>query len=43
MPWDRVKDRDVRFGIDTAQKKAARKGIEGVKIHDDADVWWKEK
>ncbi|KAM3071895.1 hypothetical protein ACMFMG_009743 [Clarireedia jacksonii] len=42
VPWDMVKDRDARFGVDTKQKKEARKGIETPEIHEDADSWWKK-
>jgi hypothetical protein len=43
VPWDKVKDRDDRYGVDTKQKKEKRKGIEGVEIHEDADSCWKGK
>jgi len=43
VPWDKVKERDERFGVSTKEKREARKGIEGVEIHEDADVCWKEK
>lgn len=43
VPWDKVKDRDERYGIDTSNKREARKGIKGVDIHEDADGCWKEK
>jgi len=41
VPWDKVKDRDERYGVDTMQKREMRKGIEGVEIHGDADSCWK--
>lgn len=42
MPWDKVKDRDERFGVETARKKELRRGIEPVEIHEDADGCWKK-
>jgi hypothetical protein len=42
VPWDKVKDRDERNGVETSRKKEARKGIEGVEIHEDADSCWEE-
>jgi hypothetical protein len=42
VPWDKVKDRDERYGVETSRKKEARKGIEGVEIHEDADSCWEE-
>ena len=41
MPWEKVKDRDERYGVETSRKKEARKEIEGVKIHGGADSYWK--
>jgi hypothetical protein len=41
VPWEKVKDRDERFGVETSRKKEARKGIESVTIHQDADGCWK--
>ncbi|KAF7955281.1 uncharacterized protein EAE97_000540 [Botrytis byssoidea] len=43
VPWDKVKERDERFGVDTQKKREARKGIESVEIHEDADQVWKKK
>ncbi|KAF5879554.1 putative hydroxyacylglutathione hydrolase protein [Botrytis fragariae] len=43
VPWDKVKERDERFGVDTQKKREARKGIESVDIHEDADQVWKKK
>ncbi|TGO81981.1 hypothetical protein BPOR_0955g00040 [Botrytis porri] len=43
VPWDKVKERDERFGVDTMKKREARKGIESVDIHEDADQVWKKK
>ncbi|CZR57185.1 uncharacterized protein PAC_07074 [Phialocephala subalpina] len=43
VPWETIKDRDRRYGVDTSHKKEARKGIEGVKIHEDVDSCWKSK
>jgi hypothetical protein len=42
VPWEKVKDRDERYGVETSRKKEVRKGIEGVKIHEDVDSCWKE-
>jgi hypothetical protein len=33
VPWDQVKDKDERYGVETSCKKDVRKEIEGVKIH----------
>ena len=41
MPWDKVKDRDERFGVETSRKQEARKGIEEFKVYEDADGCWK--
>lgn len=41
MPWDKVKERDERFGVETQKKRKAREGIESVEIHGDADGCWK--
>ncbi|KAF8866702.1 DUF1264-domain-containing protein [Acephala macrosclerotiorum] len=41
VPWEKVKDRDESYGVDTGHKKEVRKGIEDVKIHEDADSCWK--
>ncbi|KAF7957635.1 hypothetical protein EAE96_003209 [Botrytis aclada] len=43
VPWDKVKERDERFGVDTLKKREAREGIENVDIHEDADQVWKKK
>jgi hypothetical protein len=32
VPWEKVKDRDERFGVETRRKK---------EIHQDADGCWK--
>ncbi|KAI9646551.1 hypothetical protein NHQ30_004546 [Ciborinia camelliae] len=42
VPWEKVKERDERFGIDTEKKRDARKGIESVDVHEDADQAWKK-
>jgi hypothetical protein len=42
VPWDKVKDRDQRYGVDTMKKREARKGIEEFKVHEDADGCWKK-
>jgi hypothetical protein len=41
VPWEKVKDRDERFGVETRRKKEARKKIESVTIHQDVDGCWK--
>lgn len=41
VPWNKVKDRDQRFKIDTGRKKTARKDLKAVDIHKDADQCWK--
>jgi hypothetical protein len=43
VPWQKVKDRDERYGVETSRKKEIRKGIEGVEIHADADRCWDGK
>jgi hypothetical protein len=42
VPWHKVQDRDERYGVETGQKKEARKGIEAVVIHEDADSSWEK-
>jgi hypothetical protein len=42
VPWDKVKDRDKRYWVETSLKMEARKRIDDVKIHEDADLWWAE-
>jgi len=41
VPWEKVKDRDEKYGVGTVKKREARKGIEGVEIHADSDGCWK--
>jgi len=41
VPWEKVKNRDERYGVETGKKKQARKEIEHVKVHEDADGCWK--
>ncbi|KUJ22078.1 DUF1264-domain-containing protein [Mollisia scopiformis] len=41
VPWEKVKDRDARYGVDTSHKKEIRKGVEEAQIHEDADSCWK--
>lgn len=41
VPWDKIKDRDTRFGIDSKKKKEARKDIPAALPHQDADSCWK--
>ncbi|EPE34598.1 hypothetical protein GLAREA_10292 [Glarea lozoyensis ATCC 20868] len=43
VPWDKVKERDEKYGVDTMKKREARKGIEAFKVHEDADGCWKEE
>jgi hypothetical protein len=43
VPWDKVKNRDERYGVSTEKKKEARKDIEPAEIHEDADFCWKGK
>lgn len=40
MPWDKVKDRDERYGVDTKQKREKRKVIEPAEVHGEADSCW---
>ncbi|TVY49165.1 Oil body-associated protein 1A [Lachnellula occidentalis] len=40
VPWDKIKDRDERYGVDTLQKRETRKVIERAEIHGDADSCW---
>ncbi|ESZ96074.1 hypothetical protein SBOR_3551 [Sclerotinia borealis F-4128] len=42
VPWDKIQERDARFGVDTQKKREARLGIESVDIHEDADQAWKK-
>lgn len=42
MPWEKVTERDERFGVETGRKREARKEIENVDIHPDADQVWKK-
>lgn len=42
VPWDKVADRDARYGVDTTSKREARSGIEKVEVHEDADGCWKK-
>jgi len=41
VPWEKVKERDERFGVVSEDKREARKGIESVEISEDADGCWK--
>ncbi|PBP27457.1 hypothetical protein BUE80_DR001710 [Diplocarpon rosae] len=41
VPWDKVNDRDERYGVATKDKREARRGIEEVSVHEDADGCWK--
>lgn len=45
VPWDKIKDRDARYGVDTKEKKEKRKqaGISEVRVHPDADGCWNVK
>jgi hypothetical protein len=40
VPWDKAKDRDERYDVDTLKKREARKGIEATMVHEDADGCW---
>jgi len=42
VPWEKVRERDERFGVATKDKREARKGIESVEISEDADGCWKK-
>ncbi|TAQ90815.1 hypothetical protein B7494_g886 [Chlorociboria aeruginascens] len=41
-PWERIKERDERFGVSTEEKKKQRSEIVTEEIHEDADQWWKK-
>jgi len=41
VPWDKVKDRDQRYGVDMEKKRELRKDIKPADIHQDADGCWK--
>ncbi|KAI6245828.1 hypothetical protein HI914_06082 [Erysiphe necator] len=41
VPWDVVKQRDNRFGVQTTRKREIRSQIEDAIIHEDADCCWK--
>ncbi|KFY45623.1 hypothetical protein V494_00877 [Pseudogymnoascus sp. VKM F-4513 (FW-928)] len=41
VPWDKIKDRDERFGIDSTKKRHTRSDIPPVPPHQDADSCWK--
>lgn len=43
VPWDKIKDRDERYGVETGRKKGARKDIVAAEIHGDADQCWKKR
>ena len=44
MPWDKVKDRDQRFGIDSTKKAEQRADIPHWTPHPESDsVWHKGK
>lgn len=42
MPWDKVKDRDERYGVETTRKREIRKDIPSPETHGDADNCWKK-
>jgi len=42
VPWDKVKERDERFGVSTQRKKEKRAGIPDAEVHGDADGCWKK-
>lgn len=41
VPWDKIRDRDEKFGISSSVKKQLRSQIESFEIHEDADSCWK--
>ncbi|KFY96958.1 hypothetical protein V500_02251 [Pseudogymnoascus sp. VKM F-4518 (FW-2643)] len=41
VTWDKIKDRDSRFGVDMSKKRQARKDIVEMTPHQDADSCWK--
>ncbi|EKD19570.1 uncharacterized protein L3040_002551 [Drepanopeziza brunnea f. sp. 'multigermtubi'] len=43
VPWEKVRERDRRFGVETAKKRGVREeaGIEETEVHEDADGCWK--
>jgi hypothetical protein len=41
VPWEKIKDRDERYGVSTDEKREQRSGIENVSVHEDADQSWK--
>jgi len=43
VPWEKIKDRDARYGVETTRKKEIRSEIESVEIHADADGCWKKR
>jgi hypothetical protein len=42
LPAEKLRDRDVRFGVSSERKKAGREYIEEPEIHPDADAAWKK-
>ena len=44
VPWYRVRERDERYGVQTARKKEVREraGLAGVEVHEDADGCWEK-
>ena len=43
MPWDKIKDRDERYEVNTERNREVRKQIESAKIQEDADSCWRRK
>jgi hypothetical protein len=41
VPWDKIKDRDERYGHDTMENREIRKDIKLVEVHLDAGGCWK--
>lgn len=42
VPWELVKERDARFGVDVMQKRKLREGVSrDSPVHQDADGCWK--
>jgi hypothetical protein len=42
VPWDMVKGRDERFGVNTEKKRERRRVIEPHQVHGDADSCWEK-
>lgn len=42
VPWEKIKERDEKYGVSSQVKKEKRAGIPDVDIHGDADGCWKK-